>query len=268
MEKLTMLGTGSAMVTKCYNTCFTLSKNNEYFLVDTGGGNTILTNLEKSDIPINKIHNVFISHEHNDHISGIVWIIRAVATEISKNNYEDNLHIYCHKNLEYIIRQICSLILQTRFTKYIDNRIFFCNIEDNTSFNISGIDITFFNIQSTKVIQFGFKANLSNGKTLVFLGDEPYHKEVFNYVNGCDYLLHEAFCLYSEKDIFHPYEKHHATVKDACESAESLDMKNLILFHTIDNDIKNRKSRYKEEGRKYFNGNLLIPDDLEVIELK
>ena len=47
MEKLRMLGTGSAMVTKCYNTCFTISNNeeNEYFLVDAGGGNTILSNL-------------------------------------------------------------------------------------------------------------------------------------------------------------------------------------------------------------------------------
>ena len=50
MEKLRMLGTGSAMVTKCYNTCFTISNNeeNEYFLVDTGGENTILSNLEKA----------------------------------------------------------------------------------------------------------------------------------------------------------------------------------------------------------------------------
>ena len=47
MEKLTFMGTGSAMVTKCYNTCFTISNNDEYFLVDAGGGNTILTNLEK-----------------------------------------------------------------------------------------------------------------------------------------------------------------------------------------------------------------------------
>ena len=37
MEKLTFMGTGSAMVTKCYNTCFTISNNDEYFLVDAGG---------------------------------------------------------------------------------------------------------------------------------------------------------------------------------------------------------------------------------------
>ena len=48
--ELIMLGTGSAMVTKCYNTCFALRNNNEYFLVDAGGGNGILAQLEKAEI--------------------------------------------------------------------------------------------------------------------------------------------------------------------------------------------------------------------------
>ena len=34
-----------------------------------------------------------------------------------------------------------------------------------------------------------------------------------------DYLLHEAYCLFSERDKFKPYEKSHVTVKDACENA-------------------------------------------------
>ena len=34
--KLTMLGTGNAMVTKCYNTCFVLREGEECFLVDGG----------------------------------------------------------------------------------------------------------------------------------------------------------------------------------------------------------------------------------------
>ena len=44
--KLTILGTGNAKVTRCYNTCFTLKEGNEYFMVDGGGGNTILKQLE------------------------------------------------------------------------------------------------------------------------------------------------------------------------------------------------------------------------------
>ena len=36
--KLTMLGTGNALVTECYNTCFVLEENEKYFMVDGGGG--------------------------------------------------------------------------------------------------------------------------------------------------------------------------------------------------------------------------------------
>ena len=50
--KLIMLGTGHAMVTQCYNTCFAIENNGEYFLVDAGGGNGIMSQLEKAEIHI------------------------------------------------------------------------------------------------------------------------------------------------------------------------------------------------------------------------
>ena len=81
------------------------------------------------------------------------------------------------------------------------------------------------------------------------------------------WLLHEAFCLHGQADIFHPYEKHHSTVKDAAELAESLGVKNLLLYHTEDKNIARRKELYTAEGRQYFHGNLFVPEDLEVIEL-
>ena len=48
--KLTMLGTGNAVVTACYNTCFVLQEGGLYFLVDGGGGNTLLLRLKQADI--------------------------------------------------------------------------------------------------------------------------------------------------------------------------------------------------------------------------
>lgn len=268
MEKLTILGTGSAMVTKCYNSCFTISSNdNEHFLIDTGGGNTILSNLEKADIPINRVHNVFISHSHNDHITGIIWIIRAVAQQILNKNYERNLYIYCHEDIEKIVRTICNLLLQKKFTNYIDDRIIFKTIVSDSCFNIIGLETTFFDIRSDKHLQFGFTTKLNNGKTLTFLGDEPYNNSLFKYSNNVDYLLHEAFCLYSQRDIFKPYEKFHSTVKDACENATKLNVDTVILIHTEDKNLNNRKELYINEGKEFFKGNIIVPNDIEVIKL-
>lgn len=42
MKQITFLGTGHALVTKCYNTCFAITENDHLLLVDGGGGNKIL----------------------------------------------------------------------------------------------------------------------------------------------------------------------------------------------------------------------------------
>jgi len=53
MEKLIVLGTGNASVTKCYNTCSIIQdEKGKYFMIDAGGGNGILTQLEKMNIPV------------------------------------------------------------------------------------------------------------------------------------------------------------------------------------------------------------------------
>ena len=106
---------------------------------------------------------------------------------------------------------------------------------------------------------------LGDGRKLTCCGDEPYHDCEKAYVENSDWLLHEAFCLYSQADIFQPYKKHHSTVKDACELAEEAGIKNLILYHTEDQNIADRKRLYMEEGQAYYHGNLYVPDDLEKI---
>ena len=109
--------------------------------------------------------------------------------------------------------------------------------------------------------------DMGNGEKLTCCGDEPYNECEKKYAENSKWLLHEAFCLYDQADEFHPYEKHHSTAKDASELAELLGVKNLILYHTEDKNIACRKQLYTEEGRKYFRGNLYVPEDLEKIEL-
>ena len=139
--------------------------------------------------------------------------------------------------------------------------------EDGASKEILGKKVTFFDIQSTKAKQFGFCMDLGAGRKLTCCGDEPYNSCEEAYAKDSTWLLHEAFCLHGQADIFHPYEKHHSTVKDACELAEQLHVKNLLLYHTEDRNLAKRKELYTEEGKRYYHGNLYVPDDLEKISL-
>ena len=137
-EELILLGTGNATVTNCYNTCFAIKKTEEYFLVDTGGGNGILSQLEKAAIPMERIHHIFISHEHTDHILGLVWLIRMIATGMKNGKYEGNLHIYCHEELKETILTIVKLTVQKKFYDMIGQRIFFCVVKDGEEKGIMG----------------------------------------------------------------------------------------------------------------------------------
>lgn len=267
MERLIALGTGNAAVTKCYNTCFALEDDGEYFLVDAGGGNGILGNLEKAGIPLNRIHHIFVTHEHCDHLLGMVWMIRMIATAMKKEKYEGNLFIYCHSQLTKTIVTMAELTLQKKLTRLIGERIILVPVEDQDEKRILEWKVRFFDIHSTKARQFGFHMKLKNGKRLTCAGDEPYNEEMCCGLQGSDWLLHEAFCLYSQADLFQPYEKHHSTVKEACQLAEKYGVPNLVLWHTEDKNLECRKKLYTEEGREYYRGNLYIPDDLEWIAL-
>ncbi len=267
MEELIVLGTGNASVTNCYNTCFALRKGEEYFLVDAGGGNGILSALEKASIDYRKIHHIFITHEHCDHILGVVWMVRMIGTAMNQGAYEGDLKIYCHEGLVETIKTLCRLTVLPKITKHIDGRIQVVAVEDGERCDILGTEVTFFDIQSTKAKQFGFTLLTKNGEKLVCCGDEPYNPATYDYVKGAAYLLHEAFCLYEERERFKPYEKHHSTVKDACELATDLGVKHLVLWHTEDKDLIHRKERYMAEGSAYYIGDLVIPYDLEVLSL-
>lgn len=49
--------------------------------------------------------------------------------------------------------------------------------------------------------------------------------------------------------------------------AESLGVKNLVLYHTEDKTLATRKERYTAEAKEAFFGRVFVPDDLETIVL-
>lgn len=267
MEQLYVFGTGNAVVTRCYNTCFALKDEGRYFMVDTGGGNGILGILEDMEVDIKDIHELFITHEHTDHLLGVIWMIRVIATRMRNNKYEGDLNIYCHQELKETITTICKLTLVDKLFCMIGQRIHLVPIHDGETVRIMDYDVTFFDIQSTKAKQFGFTLQLKNSKKLTCAGDEPYNPICDSYAAGSSWLLHEAFCLHSEQERFKPYEKHHSTVKDACELAERMQIDNLVLWHTEDKSLSTRKEQYTNEGTQYFHGNLLVPYDKEILDL-
>ena len=265
--KLTILGTGNAMVTQCYNTCFALGETEEFLLVDAGGGNGILRQMADAKLSFSHLHHLFLTHAHTDHLLGVVWVVRAVAEAINKGKYEGELTLWGHDTALEVLEPLCRALLPGKLSKHFGTRIHFVEIHPGDTLTCLGMNLTVFDILSTKAKQFGFRATLPDGQVLTCLGDEPCNEQCFDFARGADWLLTEAFCLYEDRDTFKPYEKHHSTAKDAGEMAQMLGVKNIVLYHTEDKTIATRKSRYTAEAQAVFTGNVYVPDDLEVIAL-
>ena len=266
-QSLIVLGTGNAMVTRCFNTCFALQSNGGCFLVDSGGGNGILRALENAGISPQDIHDIFITHAHTDHILGVPWLVRSIGAQMLANRYDGVLNIYCHDEAERAIRTICDLTIQKKFTKLFDGRIRFVTLKDGDTAQILGHAVRFFDIRSTKAKQFGMQVALPQGKRLVCLGDEPCDPACEALAANADWLLCEAFCLYADRERFKPYEKNHSTARDAARLAKRLAIKNLVLWHTEDKTLDTRAAAYTAEAKTYFNGNIFVPNDQDVILL-
>lgn len=268
--QITMLGTGNATVSQIYNTCFVLQTPSILMLVDAGGGNGILAQLKKINVQISDIHHLFVTHAHTDHVLGGIWVIRMVA---QCKGYEGLLHVYGNDKVIKVIKTIIDMILAKKQLAKVAERVVFHQLEDGDCFEVGDMKLECFDIQSTKEKQFGFRAELPSSdesdKPLVLacLGDEPYNEQNRRYIVGADWMMCEAFCLYADRDTFKPYEKCHSTALDAGKLAEELGVKNLILYHTEEKTLANRKENYTREAAENFKGRIFVPDDLEVIEL-
>ena len=262
MNKITMLGTGNATVTQCYNTCFVLETSTTRLLVDAGGGNGVLGQLKKVGIAIADIHHLYVTHAHTDHVLGVIWVIRMVA---QCKGYEGKLHVYGHDKVLHVIKTIIDMILAKKQLAKVAERVVFHELKDGDAFEVGDMKLTCFDIHSTKEKQFGFRAELPNQIVLACLGDEPYNLLNRPYVENADWMMCEAFCLYADRDIFKPYEKCHSTALDAGKLAAELHVKNLILYHTEEKTLVTRRETYTKEAAENFKGRIIVPDDLEEI---
>lgn len=267
MNSITFLGVGNAMCTRCYNTCFYIRTESGGMLVDAGGGNGIFRQLHKAHIPYEEIRHIFVTHVHTDHILGVIWLIRKISPLIHKGKHP-GLMIYCNKEVRHALATICELLIPRKIQRAIGDTIILREINDGELVLVDDMEMTCFDLGTTKTSQYGFRMLMPDNQSVVCLGDEPYYPRNEKYVRDCDWLLCEAFCLYKDREQFRPYDKHHSTALDAGKQAQELGVKNLVLYHTEDTSLATRKAAYTAEAQVHFAGHAYCPDELETLPLQ
>ena len=104
---VTILGSNSALPTsERYPTAQILNVSERFFLIDCGEGTQM--QLRRYKLKFTKIHHIFISHLHGDHMFGLIGLISTLGLMGRKVD----LHIYAHPDLENLmtphIRYFCA----------------------------------------------------------------------------------------------------------------------------------------------------------------
>lgn len=266
MTVIKMLGTGNGGTINLYNTCFAIQNNDGVFLVDTGGSIEIIKRLKQANIKLDEIKNIFISHSHTDHILGLIWMFKKMSRMAMHGEIKQKINIYCNDVVYEAIKGVSSCILPPVLTEAIYSIVNFVVVNNCDKYNINGVEYEFFDILAKGTKQFGFECMIEENR-FVFLGDETLNPQLNDRIKGADYVTHEAFCLDREENIFHAYEKNHSTALSAAKTMNELDVKNLILYHTEESHGSDRKNLYLKEAQSVFNGNVIVPEDLEEIQL-
>ena len=76
-NRITMLGTGNALATRCATThaSHCTAPQDALFSSMPGGGNGILSQLERAGLRKEEMHDIFVTHAHTDHLLGVIWLV-------------------------------------------------------------------------------------------------------------------------------------------------------------------------------------------------
>lgn len=261
MRRITFLGTGLGMPLRSSSSCTLLEDKATNLLLDAGGGHDILGKFHAAKVNPTAVKNIFITHYDSDHILGIVPLVRA----FSRWAKPQKRNIFCSLEVKNAIDSLFQYISKTHFD-IIKPYLNFIIIKDGMNYKLNDWTLTFFDIKSKGTPQMGCTITFPDNTKLAFLGDEPFRESYFKFVKDSDIVMHNAFCLDSQQDIFKPHEKNHSTVKEAAANASKIGAKTLILIHMEDDTLKTRKKKYLQEARENFKGEIVVPVDLDTFE--
>lgn len=298
--QVTILGCGSAMPTTYRNpTSQLIEVNNKLFMIDCGEGTQL--QMRKYKARMSKLHSIFISHLHGDHVFGLPGLL----STLSLMGHTGEINIYAHKELEYFL---------TSFMKYYGTQL---NYKINHFHLDSKNNSVIYENKSIEISSFPLKHRVDTNGFVIVEKDAPLHmkgdmidfyripfSKIKEIKDGADFITEDgrvidnkllttlpnpprkyAYCsdtAYSTKII--PYIKgadvlyheatfeeadkarakktYHSTAKQAAEIAKQSEVKKLIVGHY--------SSRYRElnqlhsEAKSIFENTVLAFEGMKI----
>lgn len=134
---VTILGCGSALPTTYHNpTSQLVSMNEKLFMIDCGEGTQL--QMRRYRTRMSKLHSIFISHLHGDHVFGLPGLLSTLDL-LGKGG---ELNIYAHEEIKYMLNPILNFFIPN--AGYTINLINIAKNQVSVLFENKSIKITAF----------------------------------------------------------------------------------------------------------------------------
>ena len=261
------LGTGAGMsITRAHTAIALRCPDGTTVLLDGSSGNSALRNGLAAGIRAPDYDHVLLSHDHQDHLSGLLFI---QGRRTHESPEENPLSIYgSSAGLEGLRRAAVA------------GRV--PDIRDGAAYNHTGRQVMRWEeVPRGRVLELGpdtaawsFDVDHipgsigwrveSGGISVVFSGDTIYSRALVEAAQGADLLIHEALATDEAHDM--AVSRLHSTSGDAARTAEQASVAQLVLTH-LDNGYHEDQTPLLENAAHHYTGPTSAAHDLFVVKL-
>lgn len=121
---------------------------------------------------------------------------------MNKNSSAEDISIYAHAELIKTIDELGKMLLQSDEARFIGTKVHLVPVGDGETKAIIGHNVTFFDVHSTKMKQYGFSMELEKGTRLSCCGDEPITKASGNMSRAASgFCMKRSACTRRRRDF-------------------------------------------------------------------
>jgi len=265
--KITFLGTNTFPVTR-ESTNFLIEMDSFNMLVECCGSVTLRMQALKKKLE--SVNDLFLSHIHGDHTLGVPlffhahWLARMLRP--GDTSLSNEIRVFAPSGVFEKVYEISRTLFPTQMTA-LERMVRIVNIKIDQTREyepVKKVKLKFFGLDHS-VPTYGFRLDALSPKiSIAYVPDTLPIPRITGIIEGVDVLIHDAFCIDEMREI--AYRAKHSTVRDAARVAEEAGVKILLLVHMLQT-MHGREEQMIKEAKAVFSGEVILPRDLESIEI-
>jgi ribonuclease Z len=259
MIELLFLGTGGWVATKERdNTSFLIDTDKELFLIDCPG--SVIQKIKKLERDPSNVSSLFITHIHPDHVYGLPSFVHSLMFEerIIKLFGSRQTIDFCAEILDLFKLRHSRIQIEIQLIPLYPGE----DIQLTDSILCSPLEVSHHSSSLAYCFQFQ-----REDKKLFYSGDTSLHAPLFHRASEVDFFIHECSApqrYFKEYPMLYSI---HSNSYELGKLAQENQVRCLIPCHFF-GDLDFNVADMEEEIRNNFKGKLIIPEDLQRLDLK